>query len=144
MPIERVDESIVTELRAAWEIYDSLPLRPAVDLITRDAEGQRWAPARLVEDLLHTFEMQGIEAEESRTYRLHPNAQAARHANRFPDRTLGIEVRRDLLVERFHLLEAMSVVAEQVDRYASPIAAALNRWLKGSQPPLAAPRPRSL
>jgi hypothetical protein len=131
MGIPRVDDDIVSLLRAAYapEVWSSSPLRPEIDLITRDDEGVTHAPEQMIEPLLAAYRALGFEAVDSKTYTLHPSTQLARHAARHPNRVLGLEVRRDLLVERFDLLEELTVSPERVQHVALPLADAIDAWL---------------
>lgn len=129
MPIERVDAGIVEAIRAAWDGWERWPLRPEVDLITRDPRGVRLVDDALVDRLLADYRALGCDARDSATYTLHPSTQGARHAARYPGQTLGLEIRRDLLVERFHLLEELTVAPARADRVAEPLARAIVEWL---------------
>lgn len=131
MGIARVDDEIVGALRAAWapEAWESWPLRPEIDLITRDPEGALFADAAVVEEVLDAYVSLGYQARACETYTLHPSTQGARWAARYPGQTLSLEVRRDLLVESFHLLRELTVDPDRVARVAEPLAVAVRRWL---------------
>lgn len=132
MGIERVDDDIVRAIRDAWrpEVWRTWPERPPIDLITRDPQGVSLAPEGMSERLLAAFRAAGLRAVDSETYTLHPSTQGARHAARYPGHTLGLEVRRDLLVERFDLLEELEVDPGRVERVAAPLADAIDEWLR--------------
>ena len=134
MLIARVDRDIVNNIREAWEpdTWSSLPLRPEVDLLTRDVGGQLHAPAELIARLLESLAGIGAQAVENETYALHPATQGWRWARDFPDQSLCLEIRRDLLVERFDLLAPMTVDPQKVERFAAPIADEVDRWLQMS------------
>lgn len=125
MDIAAVDANIVDAIRAAWADWERWPLRPEVDLITRRPDGERLAPAEMVTALLEGYRAIGVAAEEATTYTLHPATQGARFASRFPGQTLCVEVRRDLLVERFHLLEELTPDPARVARLAAPLVDAI-------------------
>lgn len=131
MAIPGIGDDIVERLRAAWapEAWAGWPLRPEIDLITRDPEGRGWADTALVDAVLEGWRALGYEARDSETYTLHPSTQGARWSTRYPGQTLGLEVRRDLLVDRFHLLEARDVDPARAARVAEPLAAAIHGWL---------------
>ncbi|MCA9608390.1 MAG: hypothetical protein KC619_22430 [Myxococcales bacterium] len=131
MGIARVDDDIVNALRAAWapDAWASWPLRPEIDLITRDPDGGVFVDAPLVDEVLEAYAALGYAARDSETYTLHPSTQGARWTTRHPGQTLSLEVRRDLLVDRFHLLEELAVSPERVARVAEPLAAAIRGWL---------------
>jgi hypothetical protein len=124
MGIAKVDEHIVDSLRAAAEptAWAGWPLRPEVDLITREADGTLHAPAAMAEDLLRRYRALGIDAQDNQTYHLHPATQGYRWSTRYPESTLCLEVRRDLLVESFSLFEELDPTKERVDRMAGPLA----------------------
>lgn len=130
LPIERIDRSIVAALRAAHapEVRATLAVRPEVDLLTIDGAGTRHAAEGLVESLVAGFAAMGLQAVEGGAYTLHPATQSYRFVMRYPTQTLCLEVRRDLLVEAYEPLDAMTVRADAVERVAGPIADALERW----------------
>lgn len=132
MGIAAVDAHIVQAIRAAWapDVWATWPLRPEVDLITRRPDGERLAPASVVERVLAAYAEAGLEAVEATTYTLHPATQGARFAGRWPGQTLCVEVRRDLLVEEFDLLRALTPEPTRVERAAAPIAGAILEWLR--------------
>lgn len=131
MGIARIDEGIVHALRAAHEpeAWASWPVRPEIDLITKDADGARHAPEGIVEELLAGYRALGIEAVEGGTYTLHPATQTHRWSIEYPGRVIGLEVRRDLLVERYTPFEEMIATDDRVDRIAGPLAAAIAKRL---------------
>lgn len=130
--LERVDETIVEQLRAAHEpaAWARWPVRPPVDLITRTADGARHAPPGMTERLIDAYRAIGLAAEDGATYTLHPSTQTYRFAMRHPQQVLCLEVRRDLLVEQWAPFEEMAVVPEAADRVAAPIAVEIDRWLR--------------
>lgn len=132
MGIEKIDDTIVQALHQAHEpaAWESWPVRPEVDLITKDPEGRQLAPAQVVDDVLSGYRALGIEAHDSKTYTLHPSAQGSRWAAKYPDRFLCLEVRRDLLVEQYRPFEQMRVKPEAADRFAAPVATAIDAWLR--------------
>lgn len=131
MNIAKIDDTIVDQLRRAHQsdIWATWPERAPIDLITRDPAGVRRAPDGMVDELLAAYRALGFEATESATYALHPEAQGSRWAQRYPDRFLCLEVRRDLLVEVYAPFEEMRVRADAVERIAWPLAAAIARRL---------------
>lgn len=131
MGIATIDDTIVEALRRAHEpaAWESWPVRPEIDLITRDPDGVRRAPETMTRELLDAYRALGLEAVECATYTMHPSTQAARWGTRFPDQFLCLEVRRDLLVEAYTPFEEMRVRPEAADRVAAPLAVAIDRWL---------------
>src|SRR6202011_5130611 len=126
MNIPKIDDTIVDQLRRAHQsdIWATWPERAPIDLITRDPDGLRRAPDGMVDELLAAYRALGFEATESATYALHPEAQGSRWAQRYPDRFLCLEVRRDLLVEAYPPVEEVRVAAHRVDGPAPPHAGA--------------------
>jgi hypothetical protein len=127
--IERVDDDIVHALRAAHEParYATWPARPAVDLITRTADGALHAAADVADAVAAAYRALGLEVGENRTYHLHPITLAYRWAQRAPGRTLCLELRRDLLCPGFTWNRENQVDPAAVERLAAPLAAALAR-----------------
>jgi hypothetical protein len=132
MKIEKIDDTIVDELRRAHQsdIWVTWTERPAIDLITRDPDGVRRAPDGMVDELIAAYRALGLEAAEAATYTLHPDAQGSRWARRYPDRFLCLEVRRDLLVEVYAPFDEMRVRADAAERIAWPLAAAITARLR--------------
>lgn len=136
MGIARVDDDIVTALRAAYapEVWSTWPLRRDVDLITKDPEGVSYAPPGMAESLLAAYRELDFDAVDSETYSLHPSAQGTHHTKRYPGQTLTLEVRRDLLVRRFDLFEELDIDPDAVERVARPLATAIGASINGDRP----------
>lgn len=134
MGIAKVDAQIVDNLRAASQpgVWESWPLRPEVDLLVHDGDGKTHAPMQLVERLVRDFAAVELTAELSSTYTLNSAAQAWQWAAEFADQTLCIEVRRDLLVRRFSLLEPMFADPAKVERVVGPLTVAIDRFLQSA------------
>jgi predicted N-formylglutamate amidohydrolase len=128
-----VDDDIVTSLRWAYtaENVGRWHLRPEVDVIGSAPGGVQLAPAALVEALHAGFSAVGIQVADGETYPLHPSTTAYHHAARWPQRTLCLEVRRDLLADPFDPFAEMNISASNVDRIAGPIASAWLDWVSG-------------
>ncbi len=122
--IDRVDDEIVANLRRCWsdELAHTWPLRPEVDLLTRTPDGVDLAPPGAAATLADAYRALGLDAAVCGTYDLHPATQAAAHAERHPGRTLCLELRRDLLVERWTPFAEMEVDTGAVTRLAEPLA----------------------
>jgi len=131
--IDRVDRDIVARLRWAHEPerVDTWPLRPEVDFITRSADGATRAEP-IAEELGESFRALGIATAENATYHLHPSTLAHRWAERFPGRMFCLEVRRDLLVKDWIWNRENEVAPAAIERFAAPIANAIDKWLRGS------------
>lgn len=119
-----VDLEIVPKLRRAYlpEVEPTWPLRPAVDLICREADGTDRAPRAVVEALLERLAALGHTATESATYPLHPSTLAYEHVRSRPGRALCLEVRRDLLAAPFEPFAQMTIGPDKVAPLAVAIA----------------------
>lgn len=122
-----VDGDIVQKLHDAYEpeVFQTWPLRPEVDIICRDLDGQLQAPAALLDDIVRRYAEAGVTCATGETYPLHPATTSAHRAARYPKQTLCVEVRRDLVVEPFTPFDEMIPDPERVQRMAAPIAQAL-------------------
>jgi len=131
LPISSIGRDIVEQLRACHrpEVRPTLGVRPEIDLLTRTKDGVRLAPAGIVEDLTAGFGRVGLTATEGAAYQLVAGTQTWRFVNRYPEQLLCLEVRRDLLVEEYTALSAMSVREDAVDRIAGPLSDAIGRWM---------------
>ena len=119
-----VDADIVRNLRRAYapNVEPTWPLRPEVDVIHRDLEGNGHAPVRVLEALKTRLATVGITPADGETYPLHPSTLAWDLVQRHPGRTLCLEVRRDLLAAPFTPFAQMTISSAQVDRLAEPLA----------------------
>lgn len=125
-----VDADIVQSLRRAYEpeVEATWPLRPELDVIGRDLDGVMRAPAAVVQALHRSLAAVGVSVAESETYPMHPSTLAYHHARTWPDRTLCLEVRRDLLADPFDPFVEMRIGAAKVERLAGPVTDALRVW----------------
>ena len=121
-----VDDQIVHSLRRAYqpEVEPTWPLRPEVDLIARDPDGKILGEP-LVRRVAAAFAEDGFEAAISATYPLHPSTLGYRYVARYQPRVLCLEVRRDLLVDRFVPFSELQTVPGKVARVVAPLAQAL-------------------
>jgi hypothetical protein len=125
--IERVDAHIVENLRAACEgaREGSWPLRPEIDLLTRDGAGNLLCAAGLEDRLLAAFASGGYAPKANQTYQLVPGSLGYDWSIAYPGRVLCLEVRRDLVVDEWLALRAMTVAKAKVARVADVLAAAI-------------------
>jgi predicted N-formylglutamate amidohydrolase len=125
-----VDLQIVARLRRAYQPdrEPTWPLRPEVDVIGRALDGTSHAPAAVVDALRGELASLGIAVADSATYPLHPTTLAWDHVMARPGRALCVEVRRDLLADRFEPFVELRIGGAQVERLAAPLARALGRW----------------
>jgi hypothetical protein len=129
VPIERLDGSIVDNLRAAYrpERYENWPHRPAVDVISEGDDGRFLAPRALVASIIDLYEQAGVRARQNATYRLHEGTTGYLHASRYAGQVLCLEIRRDLLADPFDPFSEMRIGEAKVRKMTLPLAAALLR-----------------
>ncbi len=122
-----VDERIVERLRAAYQSdqVGRWPLRPSVDLITRDGDGRLLASESLVATARTAYQAAGLDVAENQAYYLHETTLAHALASRHLGQTLCIELRRDLLARAFTPFAEMHIDPARVERMAAPLALAL-------------------
>ena len=129
-----VDDRIVDQLRWAYqpEVMPRWPLRPQADVISTTPEGTVLAPGQLLNNLLAALAGININAGAGQTYPLHPSTQAARFAAQYPEQTLCLEIRRDLLVSEFTPFSEMIPSPENIHHIAGALTNALKPWLSQS------------
>lgn len=123
-----VDERIVERLRAAYQPdqVGRWPLRPSVDLITRDGSGCLLASESLVAATRAAYLAAGLDVAENQAYHLHESTLAYALALRHRGQTLCLELRRDLLARAFTPFSEMQIDPARVERMAAPLAMALS------------------
>ena len=84
----------------------------------------RLAPASWVDSIKAHYARRGLEAGENATYRLHPSTWGYRHAKRYPDRVLCLELSRARLADPFTPFREMQIAPHKVEIMSEPIAAA--------------------
>lgn len=131
-----VDADIVTSLRAAYRPrnFSRWPVRPPVDFITADADGNDLSPAGLVAALRASYAALGLETGQNSTYHLHPATIGYRFASAYPGRVLCVEYRRDLLGSPWRPFTSSVVGARKVSRLSQPLAGALEIALAATHP----------
>jgi predicted N-formylglutamate amidohydrolase len=130
--IDKVGDDIVEKLRWAHEAerVETWPLRPDVDLITRSQDGAVTAALDIAERIAAAYAELGLNVGDNATYHIHPSTLAHRWAQRMPGRVFCLEVRRDLLVRGWTWNDDNEVLDSAVDRFAAPLAAAIDDWLR--------------
>lgn len=125
--IERVDDDIVKNLHEACDDgrEETWPLRPEIDLVTRDETGRALSAEGLEEKLLAAFRTGGFDPRANQTYALTKGGLGYDWSVAYPGRVICLEVRRDLLVSRWRALEPMTVSPAGVARVAKVLAAVL-------------------
>ncbi len=122
-----IDDDIVTSLRRAYRpaVYRTWPERPDVDLITETPEGEDLSPRALAADLARRYAELGFGVGRNATYRLHPATMGYRHALRYPNRVLCLELRRDRIAAPFRPFAPSPIGPRKVARLAGPLVEAL-------------------
>ncbi|MCE9637515.1 MAG: N-formylglutamate amidohydrolase [Planctomycetes bacterium] len=122
-----VDDHIVASLRNAYrpETIGTWPLRAEIDLITHAPDGSRVASESMSASARAAFSSAGFRIVANEAYALHPVTLAWVFATRWPERTLCLEIRRDLLVPEFTPFSEMTVDPEKADRVARALARTL-------------------
>lgn len=128
--IDKIDAQIVDNLHRVYQpdLYQTWPIRPEIDFITTTLDNQRLAPSELIEQMSAKLKQANFEVAEGKSYPLHPSTTAFFHASTYPNQTLCIEIRRDLLVSEFKPFEQMDIATQKVERVCFPIANALSKW----------------
>lgn len=136
LDITHIGDDIVQQLKLALapERIERAPLRPEIDLLTRDPDGKLLAPEHTEESLMEAFLEAGLSARANHTYCLQPPSLAHTFATRYPGRLLCLEVRRDLLVEAWRPFEEMETVDNRVERIAGILAPVIASVLDGTSP----------
>ncbi|MFN7147767.1 MAG: hypothetical protein ACK4YP_28615 [Myxococcota bacterium] len=126
-----VDADIVANLRAAYlpENVERWVLRPEVDVIGRTLAGELKLDERVLADLVAGYREVGVDVADGRTYPLHPSTWGYQHSERWPGRTLCVEIRRDLVADPWDPFVEMRIGAAKVARMAGPLATTIARWL---------------
>ncbi len=123
-----VDDNVVASLRAAYapDRVDTWPMRASVDLIVDTPDGERLADPDLTEVTQREYEAAGFDVVRNGAYALHPVALAHVFARAHPQRTLCLELRRDLLVREFTPFAEMHADPARIERAAAPLSRAVH------------------
>jgi hypothetical protein len=126
-----VDERIVERLRAAYQpdVEPTWPLRVEVDFMTTTPDGVCLASAPLVATMRAVLADASVPSDENGNYPLHPSTLAHTFAARHPGQTVLIELRRDLLVQRFTPFAEMVGDDVKVARLAGLLARGLHEGM---------------
>ncbi len=126
----QVDLQIVESLRRAYQpdLEPTWPLRPAFDIIGREAGGVDHSPPEVVDELRRALSALGHELANSHTYPLHPSTLAWSHVMARPGRALCVEVRRDLVADPFEPFAQMTIGEAKVAPLAAALARAISAW----------------
>jgi hypothetical protein len=125
-----VDHQIVPSLRAAWapDRAQTWPLRPELDVIGRTTDGHSLTPLGFLDALRAAVEPLGWTVGDSATYPMHPSTVAWHRVAALPSRTVCLEIRRDLLAERWEPFAPMLMNPEKVHTAAHALLRALDAW----------------
>lgn len=122
-----VDERIVERLRAEYEPgrLETWPERAPVDLILDAADAAPTASIALAAAVEQAYRAEGFHVARNGSYALHPVTTAFHFSTRHPQRTLCLELRRDLLVRAFTPFAEMVGDPARIARMAVPLARAV-------------------
>lgn len=126
-----VDERIVERLRAEYAPgrLETWPERAPVDLILDAPDAVPTASMALAAAVEQAYRDEGLHVARNGSYSLHPVTTAFHFSARHPQRTLCLELRRDLIVRAFTPFAEMVADPVRVERMAAPLAAAAQRAL---------------
>jgi hypothetical protein len=121
--ISQVGHDIVEKLHWAYreDMYKTWPTRPEIDIIGRTKEGDWLCNEGRALSLQNAFEKRGFQVELSKTYPMHPSTTAFRHASSYPDQTLCLEIRRDILMKEFIPFRVLEVDQVMISNIAECI-----------------------
>lgn len=129
--IDAVDDDIVHKLEwaCAPEREHTWPLRAEIDLLTRDGDGIELSIPGAERALLEAFTAAGFQPKANETYYLHPSSLGHTWSTAYLGQVLSLEVRRDLLVERWRPFDEMRALPEKTERVAAVLAPYLDKAL---------------
>lgn len=133
MDIASIGDDIVARLaeQVVPKHWESLPLRPEIDLITRTPEGLLATLPGSETRLIAGYAALDIIVAIAQTYTLHPVTMGARWALEHPGRVLCLEVRRDLLVHEWRPFEEMQVRESAIAQLSGPLVHLFSAALRG-------------
>ena len=125
-----VDLNIVKSLRAAYVkgVEETWPLRPEIDVISRDDTGKSWTNRAVFDALKTQMHQIGISVADSATYPMHQSTLAYNHVTTWPERVMCVEVRRDLLADPFVPFAEQKISEVKAAKLAGPMANAFEQW----------------
>jgi len=125
-----VDDRIVERLRAEYEPHriEAWPLRAEVDLITKTPDGTRLASDAWIDCTTTALRAAGIQGGADATYALSASTLGCVFGRRWRNRTLCVEIRRDLLVPTFTPFQEMDVAPDRAERVGRALAEAWLAW----------------
>ena len=118
--IDTIDHQIVKNLHWAYqeEVYKNWPLRPQIDFIAKTKDDQWLGAKEKILSIKQRMESDGLEVGISATYPMHPATTAYMHSEKYPNQTLCIEIRRDLLMKDFRPFMQLEAHQHQIQRFA--------------------------
>ncbi|MAA79384.1 MAG: hypothetical protein CL916_09000 [Deltaproteobacteria bacterium] len=118
--IDSIDHQIVEKLHWAYQdkIYKTWPLRPQIDFIAKTQDNQWLGAKERILSIKQRMEADGLEVGISSTYPMHPATTAYMHTEKYPNQTLCIEIRRDLLMKKFRPFTQLDADPQQIQRFA--------------------------
>ena len=107
--ISAVDQTIIERLKEVYapDLYSTWKLRPEIDFIHKAPSGTILISPLAREILSRRLEESGYQVAQGESYPLHPATTGYGHAKKYPQQTICLEVRRDLLVVSFEPFSPM-------------------------------------
>ena len=128
VPITSVDRDIVKQLHVFYhsEKIRSCKLRPQIDVIHKTPNNEELSDLKWYESVSQEFRTIGLDVADGASYPLHPVTMAYHYAKAYPRQTLCIEIRRDLIVERWEPFSEMRISQEKAEKLAACLARSLD------------------
>ncbi len=125
-----IDITIGEQMRKAWSgDVERWPLRPPIDLIGRDegeGDDRPWmVDPSVLTRLRREFGILDLEVADAASYHLAGVTMARRYRDLYPEQVICLEVRRDLLTERWLPFAQMTPDSRQLRNIAGALRRAL-------------------
>jgi len=135
VPIQAVGNDIIQQLEFHYapSRIENCDLRPEVDFIHQTSDGRDLVSSLALDKLGAALTEEGLNVASGVSYPLHPSTAAYHHARKYPDQTLCLEVRRDLLVQEWRPFESMEISPERVGPIARALARGVSAWIKSGR-----------
>jgi hypothetical protein len=129
VPITAIDQDIVGQLHAFYdtEKIQDCKLRSAVDMIYKTPSGEELSNRDWIQEMAKEFIEGGLEVANGNSYLLHPVTMAYHYAKMYPQQTLCLEIRRDLVVEKWEPFSEMKISEEKAKYFSSCVVRSLEK-----------------
>ena len=134
--ISAVREDIVERLHDVYspEQYKKWSVRPQVDFIHQTPNNEILSHDFLRNNMTKHLERSGYRVAQGESYKLHPATTGYSWAKKYKQKTVCIELRRDLLVEHFEPFSEMVIDIEKMGRIATAMAGGILESLQSEEP----------